>query len=146
MIPCSCIPSFAARIFTMVERRKLFWWNDFRGIPANVPPRTSWSPCRYPGFVLLYANQSTPTYVALRVLSSSLRGWFLVRMRLRATIVSSLPSPRLFSTARPSILDVWTYLWRSPSADNALRASLEGWKKNNTGFVAPNTRRVNGRS
>lgn len=47
-----------------------------------------------PGFVLLYANQSTPTYVALRVLSSSLRGWFLARTRLRATFVSFPPSLR----------------------------------------------------
>lgn len=79
---------FTATMFTGEE------WNDFRVIRREA--HTSSTLSLNPGFVLLYANQSTPTYVALRVLSSSLRGWFLARTEIACNLRSeflSRPSP-----------------------------------------------------
>lgn len=79
---------FTATMFTGEE------WNDFRVIRREA--HTSSTLSLNPGFVLLYANQSTPTYVALRVLSSSLRGWFLARTEIACNLRSeflSHPSP-----------------------------------------------------
>lgn len=109
---------------------------------GSYTSHTSCSPCLYPGFLLLYANQSTPTYVALRVLSSSLRGWFFVRIRLRATFVPSLPLPRLFSS---DVHSFWTF-WRIFDAYPLLITLYEfppRVGKNSKGFEALNTRSLN---